>query len=205
MLRSFFLLPALLPALAFGLRHQDEAEAPDLRAGTTFAVDAMHSSVLFRVTHLKAGVFWGRFNDVKGTFKIDDDDLTESFVKVTIPVESVDTNSKDRDKHLLGPDFFNAKEYPTMSFESSKIERAGDKYRVHGTLELRGTKKDVVFDVTHNGTAKLSDRFGLRSGYEAIATINRTDFGVSYMSDGGALGNDVRIVIGVEGTVAEGK
>ncbi|MCA8972438.1 MAG: YceI family protein, partial [Planctomycetes bacterium] len=188
-----------------GLRHQDEADTVDLRTGTTFAVDAMHSSVLFRVSHLKAGVFWGRFNDIKGTFKIDDNDLTDSFVKVTIPVESVDTNSKDRDKHLLGPDFFNAKEYPTISFESSKIERAGDKYRVHGTLELRGTKKDVVFDVMHNGTAKLSDRFGLRSGYEAIATIDRTDFGVSYMAEGGALGSDVRIVIGVEGTVAEGK
>ena len=129
MLRSFLLLPALLPALAFGLRHQDEADTVDLRTGTTFAVDAMHSSVLFRVSHLKAGVFWGRFNDIKGTFKIDDNDLTDSFVKVTIPVESVDTNSKDRDKHLLGPDFFNAKEYPTISFESSKIERAGDKYR----------------------------------------------------------------------------
>ena len=51
----------------------------------------------------------------------------------------------------------------------------------------------------------LSDRFGLRSGYEAIATIDRTDFGVSYMAEGGALGSDVRIVIGVEGTVAEGK
>lgn len=215
MLRNLLLAPALLPFLAFfgfsstaqplvhGQSGQDEVKAADPRASTTFAIDASHSAVLFRVTHLGAGVFWGRFNEIKGTFRIDDADLEGSFVKVTIPVESVDTNSEGRDKHLKGPDFFNAKEHPELSFESSKVEKVGGKYRVHGALEIRGTKKDVVFDVEHNGTKKLSDRFGLRSGYEAVATIDRTDFGVDYMSEGGALGKDVRIVLGIEGTVAK--
>lgn len=181
---------------------QDSADK-DLRAGTTFTIDGGHSAVLFRVQHLGAGPFWGRFNKVSGEFRIDDAALSDSFVRASIPVESVDSNSAGRDRHLKGPDFFDAKEHPKMSFESTKVER-GDKpgqYHVTGKLELRGKTREIKMTVMHAGTKKMSERFGLRSGYDAEFTIDRTDFGINYMAKGEALGKQVRVVIGIEGTV----
>jgi polyisoprenoid-binding protein YceI len=162
-------------------------------------IDPVHSSAVFRVIHLEAAAFWGRFNDISGQLAIDAKDLEHSSIAVTIRTDSVDTGNDDRDKHLRSQDFFAATEFPEATFASTKIEAAGaDRYRVTGDLELRGTKKSITFEAVHTGTAEVSKRFGKRSGYEATFEIDRTDFGISYGAADGALGKLVRLIIAVE-------
>src|SRR5947209_15686571 len=90
------------------------ALAAPSRAAESYAVDPVHSSVSFKVSH--AGIAWvhGRFNEFSGAFTIDGD---KSAFELTIKAASVDTNNKGRDGHLTGPDFFNVKQYPTLTFK----------------------------------------------------------------------------------------
>src|SRR5437867_13114476 len=83
--------------------------AAPARAADDYAVDAMHSSVTFKVSHL--GLSWthGRFNDLSGSFTLDPDSPAKSSFALTVKVASVDTNNKKRDEHLRSPDFFNVK------------------------------------------------------------------------------------------------
>lgn len=179
---------------------EEAAAAPGAdRSTKEFQIDGVHSSIMFRVKHLDVCYFYGRFNKMKGSFQVDDADLGKSFIKMEVPVDSVDTNSSNRDKHLKSQDFFNATEFPKISFESTRVEKSGDSYRVTGDLTLRGVKKSITFKARHTGTGKVSDRFGLRSGYEAVIDIKRSDFGVTYGVKGDLVGDDVRIMVAVEG------
>lgn len=203
MIKTWLVVGALLGALfaadPISVARQDPAEPAVKRTAEELEVDGAHSSALFRVQHMGAAPFWGQFTEISGRLKIDDDHLDESFVRVEIPTESVETRAADRDRHLKGQDFFSAKEFPALTFESKKVEKAGKgRYRISGDLTLRGKTKAVTLDAEHTGTAEISPRFGLRSGYEATFEIDRTDYGINYGADNGALGKTVRIVIALE-------
>ena len=113
------LLVTILGVLSVGswLANTSTAEAailpeplPDMPEGT-YNIDSPHSTALFRVQHLGAGNFWGRFNDVQGTIKFDAHDAEKTFeFAITIPVVSIDSGIEKLDAHLKSPDFFNAKE-----------------------------------------------------------------------------------------------
>src|SRR5687768_12531453 len=97
---SFLLLTtALLPFTA-------------VRAADSYQIDAVHSSVLFKIKHLGVADFYGRFNDVSGTVSFDNADPSKSSVALEVKVESVDTHNEKRDQHLKSPDFFNSKQFP---------------------------------------------------------------------------------------------
>ena len=158
------------------------------------------SSALFRIKHLDAAYFYGRFNEITGTFKVDDQDLDKSYVRIEIPTESVDSNNEARDKHLKSQDFFSAKEFPTITFKSTKIEKVGDdSYKVTGELTFRGVTKTITFGAQHTGTGEVNPRFGLRSGYEATLEIKRSEFGVKYGLEGSVLADAVRLIVALEG------
>ena len=107
-----------------------------VHAADTFKIDPVESSVVFSVMYLGVTNFYGRFNDVTGTVVLDKADPSKSSVDLTIPVESVDTNNEKRDQHLKSPDFFNAKQFPVMTFKSKKVEWSGDTYNVTGDFTL---------------------------------------------------------------------
>ena len=91
-------------------------------AADTYKIDPVHSGVIFAAHHAGAGYVPGRFNEVSGSFSIDDD-LTKSTFTVEIPVDSVDTNNDKRNAHLKSPDWFNAKQYPSIAFKSRPTTR----------------------------------------------------------------------------------
>ena len=164
-------------------------------AADAYQVDPVHSSMVFRVKHMGATNFYGRFNNVTGSFTLDDDPSKNSF-QVQIQTDSVDTAVKKRDDHLKSPDFFNAKQFPTITFKSTQVKKAGDgSFEVTGDLSLHGMTKSVTAKVTKTGTGKLDRR--TLAGVEAELTIKRSDFGMSFMLDG--IGDEVRIMVGLEG------
>lgn len=164
-------------------------------AAEKFKVDDVHSSVIFRINHVGAGNFYGRFNKVSGSFTIDEGSPDASLIDVTVAADSLDTNNDGRDKHLKGPDFFNAKQFPELKFKSKSFKKNGDKaFDVTGDLTCHGVTKPITVKIEQTGT---SDAMGHRSGIETMFTINRTDYGMGAMPD--KLGTEVRLIVALEG------
>ena len=88
------------------------------RAADEFAVDGVHSSVTFKVSHLGLSWVHGRFNEFTGNFVIAPDDAGKCSFGLSIKAESIDTNSTKRDEHLRSRDFFNVKQFPALAFKS---------------------------------------------------------------------------------------
>lgn len=163
----------------------------------TYSFDSVHSSALFRVHHLQAGQFWGRFNELQGSFTYADGGDAGPTLDVRIPIESVDTNNDSLNRHLKSPDFFNAREYPVMSFKSMSSEKKGENlYHVTGDLTILGVSKKITAPVTWTGSSNMRGR---RCGLEAIFEIERSDFGMNWGLDNGSLGDAVKVIVSMEG------
>lgn len=166
-------------------------------AAGAFAIDPVHSSVQFWVGHLGVSEFPGRFNNVTGDFTVDAKNPEQVKISVQVPIDSLDTNFAQRDKDLLGPDFFNAKQFPNMSFTASELKPKGDNGgQLSGELTLHGVTKPVSFELRHVG-AGPDPWGGYRSGYIATTTVKRSDFGMNYMLNG--ISDAVRVQINIEG------
>jgi polyisoprenoid-binding protein YceI len=162
----------------------------------TYAIDPVHSTVLFRISHAGVSNFYGRFNDVAGSFTVAEGGTGS--VTVTIPVAGVDTNNKQRDDHLKSTSFFSAEEFPEITFKSDALKHmGGNKYEAKGTLTLHGVSKEVTVAVERIGTKDTGKMMGYRTGFEGVVTIKRSDFGMKYGLD--MIGDEVRLILDVEG------
>jgi polyisoprenoid-binding protein YceI len=165
-------------------------------AADTFKLDSVHSFVLFSVQHLGIANTYGRFNDISGTVVFDKDNPSKSSVELSVPVASLDTHNSIRDLSLKSPDFFDAKQFPTMTFKSTKVEGSGDTLKVSGDLTIHGVTKPLTVDFKKGGEGK--GVFGeMRGGGETHFTIRRSDFGMNFQQ--GAVGDEVNIVLSLEG------
>lgn len=170
---------------------------------STWTLDPDHSAVQFKVKHLMISNVKGVFEKVSGILNLDDKDITKSRVDVTIEAASINTNIKKRDDHLRSADFFDVAKHPTITFTSTKVEKAGaNKLKVTGNLTIKGTTRPVVLDV-EGLTPEIKDPWGSsRRGASATTQINRRDFGVNWsatMDNGGmVVGEDVAIQLEAE-------
>jgi polyisoprenoid-binding protein YceI len=143
-------------------------------------MDPNHTRINFSWTHFGLSHPMGRFDHFDGDFRFDPTDPTKSSVTVTIPVDSIDTGVAKLDAHLKSPDFFDAAKYPVATFKSTRVERSGEHgLKVTGDLTLHGVTKPVVLDVVVNkiGPHPMAGRPA--AGFDATATIKRSDFGIS--------------------------
>jgi len=166
----------------------------------TYSIDTAHSNVGFKIRHLVARVS-GEFTEFDGTIVTDFRNLDASSVEFTITTASIDTDNEKRDGHLRSADFFDAENYPEITFKSSKItKKDDDTYVVAGILNMRGVAQPVILNVDFLG--EMQAMGGTRAGYEVSTTINRQDFGVSWnrtLDQGGVLlGDDVEVTINLE-------
>ena len=168
-----------------------------------YKVDPVHSALMFRVKHMNTSYAYGRFNAISGTFAIDSADPAKSSFNFLIKADSVDTGNAGRDKHLTGPDFFNAKQFPMIGFKTKTIAaaRSGtDSYEVTGDLTLHGVTKPITVVVVMTGTGK--DMTGKAiAGIETRFTIKRSDFGMKGMM--AAVGDEVQIALASEGVLSK--
>ncbi|WP_448187811.1 YceI family protein [Azospirillum sp. sgz301742] len=168
-------------------------------APVAYKLDPSHMSVAFIVNHLGFSNVIGRFNTASGDVAFDKDAVQNSTLKVSIDTASVDTAHAKRDEHLRSPDFFNTKEFPQMTFKSTKIEKTGDKSgKLYGDLTLLGTSKPVVLDVTFNKEG-VSPASKLETvGFSARGKIKRTDFGMKYGAP--YISDEIELLIEAEAT-----
>ncbi len=143
-----------------------------------FRFDDSHSFVGFNVKYLKLVQAEGRFNFVRGAFFIDTADVTKSSFTAIIKTESVNTANEGRDEDLRGEDFFDVQKYPTIIFQSKKIEKQGNGYSLTGLFTMHGVTKEITMPMTHLGTT-LDQRGTIRVGFESKSSLSRSAFGVS--------------------------
>ena len=170
---------------------------------TVWNIDPDHSSIGFKVKHLMVSYVKGSFDKHTGTVDINDKDITKSKVQITIDTNSVNTNVQKRDDDLRSANFFDVAKYPTMTFVSKKVAKAGKgKLKVTGDLTIHGVTRQVVLDV--DGPSRESkDPWGnIRKGASATTKINRKDFRLTWnkaLETGGVVvGDDVLITLEVE-------
>jgi polyisoprenoid-binding protein YceI len=182
-------------ALGVSLVAQTSTES---KPASTFRVDPVHSMANFRVQHLGAGMFWGRFDDVQGSFTFNERDAEALAFDVSIGIESVHSGNDKLNGHLKSPDFFNAREWPRMTFKSTSAKKTGSNtYDVTGQLTIRDVTKTVTVPVEFTGAADMGR--GHRVGFEATFKIMRDEYGVSYGVANGSLGNETGIIVTLEG------
>ncbi|HEY7064890.1 MAG TPA: YceI family protein [Chloroflexota bacterium] len=158
-------------------------------------LDGNHSRVGWAVKHYGINVIHGYFGTVDATLDFTGDDPTKWSVAATIDATSVESACAARDHHLRTADYLDVENYPTITFQSKRVERAGDGYKVYGDLTLHGVTREIALDGQFHGEA--TDNRGLqRRGLSARAAIKRSDFGVG--TQGGAVANDLELQIDTE-------
>ena len=183
----FYVLPGLALSL---LPLSNLTKAP--AEARVVEVDATHSSVLFKVKHQKVCWFYGRFNKIQGSISLDGD---KSSVAITIDATSADTGNEGRDRHLLGPDFFNTKQFPEIKFESSSVSVSEDgDLDIKGKLTICGVTKELTAVAEKTGEGKARGKPIV--GYHSVITIKRSDFGMNYGK--GGIGDDVQVTLSLE-------
>jgi len=172
---------------------------PALLKADDFKIDPVHSSASFLVHHLDAGYVLGVFPLPTGTFTSDAGDAGKTALDVTIDIAKLETFAEQRNNHLKSPDFFDAKQFPTATFKSTKAEKGDDDkhVKVTGDLTIHGVTKSITVTLENTGTGAGMKPGEIRQGWLAQFTIDRKDFGITFMA--GKVGDDIRMTVALEG------
>jgi polyisoprenoid-binding protein YceI len=146
-------------------------------------IDSAHSEVGFKVKHLMISTVKGNFTTFGGGVQED------GSVFVDMNINSINTGNVDRDNHLKSADFFNVEENPVIAFAGNMSE---DMTTVTGSVTIKGITKEIELNTEYNGMSV--DPWGnTKHGWEITATINRSDFGLTWnapLETGGVLLSD---------------
>ncbi|MEI7765639.1 MAG: YceI family protein [bacterium] len=159
----------------------------------TWNIDSAHSEVAFKIKHLMVSNVRGKFNSFAGSIEIPDEDLTKAVISFSAETASIDTGNGMRDGHLQSADFFNAAEFPTLTFKSKSIEKKGDdEFLVTGDFTMHGVTKEIVLPTTFNGMTSGMDGAKVMS-FEILGSLSRNDFGLTWnapIEQGGVVVSD---------------
>lgn len=172
-------------------------------ATVNWIADASHSEIGFKVKHLMISSVKGSFSDYQVNVSSEDNDFGKADISFSAQIASINTGSEQRDGHLRSADFFDAEQFPTMTFKSTSISGydGSSDFQVHGDLSLHGHTHGVTLDVEFGGV--VNDPWGnTKAGFTLTTKINRKDWGLVWNAPtetGGLLvGEDVKIHIDLE-------
>jgi len=163
-------------------------------AADTYKIDPVHSAVIYQIKHFNVGNAYGRFNEPTGSVSVDNG--AAAAFTFEVKTDKVDTGNPKRDAHLKSPDFFDAKQFPTITFKSTEVKAAGEnKFDVTGDLTMHGVTKSITVPITKTGEGDTK-MMGYRTGWEAQVDLKRSDYGINGLKD--AIGDDVHLIISFE-------
>lgn len=176
---------------------------PGMALAAEYEIDTSHSSATFSIRHLMVSNVKGEFGKLTGAINFDDKDITKSTVEASIDATSINTRDAKRDEHLRSPDFFDVAKFPTITFKSTKIAKAGkDKLKITGDLTMHGVTKSVVLDAVVPATEAKDPWGNVKRGATATTKLNRKDFGLNWnqaLETGGVLvGEEVAVTLELE-------
>lgn len=161
---------------------------------TKWVIDPAHSEIQFKVRHMMIANVTGQFNVFNASIDSPSDDLKNTQVSFNADVASIDTNNDQRDNHLRSGDFFDAAQFPEVTFTANDYDASTGK--ITGALTIKGVTKTVSMNAEYHGTNK--DPYGnIKAGFSLDGKINRTNFGLNWnatLETGGFLvSEEVRI------------
>lgn len=165
-------------------------------AADNYVLDDQHTSVVFAANHFGYSYTYGMFGKYKGAFSIDMNNPAAGKFQFAIDAASLDTKSAKRDEHLRGPDFFNVKQFPEITFQSTGIAANGRKLNVTGNLTMHGVTKQIVLPLTYLGAGKGpygKERIGFYSSFK----VKRSEFGIKAFIPN--VSDDISLTISFEG------
>jgi polyisoprenoid-binding protein YceI len=169
---------------------------------TTWAIDPMHSEIQFKVKHLVISNVTGSFQKFDGKIETENEDFSDAKVSFSADIDSIFTGNEQRDGHLKSGDFFDAAQFPQLTFESTSFKKVSDdEYALEGNLTLKGTTKPVKLDVTYGGTMK--DLYGYtKAGFEIKGKISRKAYGLTWdavtEAGGAVVSDEIRLAFNVQ-------
>jgi polyisoprenoid-binding protein YceI len=169
---------------------------------TNWKIDTSHSAAQFSVKHMMVSTVRGHFGTMTGTVVYDAANPSATKIDAAVDVTTIDTRNVKRDAHLKSADFFEAEKFPQMTFKSKSVKPAGaGKMMMTGDLTIKGTTKEVVFEV-EGPTAPVNTGRGMKMGAVATAKINRKDFGMTWSraieTGGVVVGDEVTLTIDIQ-------
>lgn len=168
----------------------------------TWKIDAMHSEVQFKVKHLVISTVTGKFKTFDAEMTANAEDFSDAEIRFSADTNSIDTGVAQRDEHLKSEDFFNASEFPQLSFSSTSFtKKSDDEYVLKGDLTIRDVTKPVELNVEYGGT--VVDPYGnTKAGFEITGKINRQEFGLKWSAvteaGGVVVSDDVKLVMSIQ-------
>ena len=174
--------------------------AGPVTAADTYTIDPSHSQVRFTYNHLGFSNILGLIGGIEGTLVYDAATPANSTVSATIPVGQIRTGVEKMDQHLNADDFFDVAKFPSATFVSTKVEAVGvGKLKVTSDLSMHGVTKSVALDVSLNAIGEHPMRKTAAIGFDAISSLNRSDFGLGKYSP--AVSESVNVSITVEANI----
>jgi polyisoprenoid-binding protein YceI len=169
----------------------------------SWRIDPQHSSAQFSVKHMMISTVRGQFGGVKGTILYDPKNPTAATVEATIDCSTVNTGEPKRDADMKTAQFFDVKNYPVMTFKSTRVEPAGaGKLKVTGNLTINTITRPVVLDLDGPTEPIIDTQHRQKIGVSAVTKISRKEFGILYnpiMETGGvAVSDEVSILLEIE-------
>ena len=163
-------------------------------AVTTWQNDDPHSQLGFTVTHLGIADVSGTFNDIDVTLKSSKPDFSDASFELTAKTASVDTRVEARDNHLKSADFFNVEKYPTLTYKSTAVQKAGkNQFKLTGDLTIHGVTRQVTMDLIYKGTIENPMSKKQTAGFQVTGVIKRSDFNVGPGFPAPMISDEVRI------------
>jgi polyisoprenoid-binding protein YceI len=165
-------------------------------------VDPVHSQVQFKVKHLMITTVTGYFREFDLEVETENDDFnTASKIEFTADIDSIDTNSDQRDTHLKSNDFFNAEEHPKLKFIGKDYNGDGEHETLTGDLTIRDVTKPIILDVDFGGI--VVDPYGqTKAGFTVSGKISRKEFGLQWngVTEAGQIvvSDDIRILCEIQ-------
>ena len=163
-----------------------------------WTLDKNHARLGFTITHLMVSDVEGSFKSFDAKINAPGDDFTDAVVEMTADVSSIDTDNENRDKHLIGADFFDSEKYPKITFKSKTFKKVKDNtYKVSGDLTMHGVTKPVELDAVCRMGKNPQNQKDI-AGFKITGVLNRKDFGISATSPNGMLSDEVILTANAE-------
>jgi len=169
---------------------------------TNWSIDASHSEIQFKVKHMMISTVTGSFTNFNGTISSNEDDFSATEFQFSAEISSISTNNEQRDGHLKSADFFDAEQFPQLTFSGKGLTKISeDEFTATGNLTMKGVTKEVSLKVEFGGI--IQDPWGAtRVGFTLDGKINRKDFGLSWSAvtetGGIVVSDEVRLHINAE-------
>lgn len=170
-----------------------------MMASTSFKIDKSHTHLTFTISHFVIAKVNGTFKDFSGTIVIENDDMENAKLELTIEANSIDTNDVNRDGHLKTPDFFDVEKFPFITFKSTSFQKSiENNFNIEGILTVNGIEKNHQIKVIYNGTFEHPMSKSTIAVFSLTTEIIRKDFNIGLTYPAAALGEVVKLESTVE-------